>query len=160
MKPLALALVLAAMLVPTAAFAVPQRGEPAPVLNLPAATGSPVSTAALRGKPVYLSFFATWCGPCNDEAPALEAVAEKYRAAGLVVVGVDEQESRARAQAFANKYGLTYPIALDTSGSVGDELGIDATPTNIFIDRAGNVSSVHVGEMTPAAIEAAVKGLL
>lgn len=160
MKRLVSALVLSALLIPTTAFALPERGDVAPALQLPTATGSSVSLAGLQGKPVYLSFFATWCGPCNDEAPALEAVAKRYQTSGLTVVGVDEEESAARAQAFAAKYGLTYPIALDTSGSTGDRFGVDATPTNVFIGRHGEVSAVVVGEMTPAQIDAAVKKLL
>lgn len=75
-------------------------------------------------------------------------------------MGVDEEESAASAQAFASKYGLTYPIALDSNGAAGDDMGIDATPTNIFIGCDGRVSSVQVGEMTSSEVTAAVKKLL
>jgi cytochrome c biogenesis protein CcmG/thiol:disulfide interchange protein DsbE len=159
MKRLATALLISALLVPAAASAAPLYGG-AGAQTMATAAGSSISLDELHGKPVYLSFFATWCGPCNEEAPALEAVAKKYQRSGLTVVGIDEQESQARAQAFASKYGLTYPIALDSNGALGDELGVEATPTNIFIDRDGNVSSVHVGEMSPAAMDAAVKRIL
>jgi cytochrome c biogenesis protein CcmG/thiol:disulfide interchange protein DsbE len=159
MKSLALVALLAALLLPSAAFAAASRGD-APELDLPTAAGSSVSLAALKGKPVYLSFFATWCGPCNDEAPALEATAKRFQSSGLAVVGVDEEESAAKAAAFAGKYGLTYPIALDVDGDSGDDFHVYATPTNVFINRDGSISSVHVGEMTPAEITAAVKNVL
>ena len=151
------ALVLAALLIPTAAYALPAPGT-ALKATMPTDTGSSVSIAALKGKPVYLNFFATWCGPCNDEASTLEAVAKANK--GLDVIGVDEEESASSAQSFAAKYGLTYPIALDNSGAVGDQIGLYATPTNVFIDSSGHVSSVVVGEMTPAEINAAIKPLL
>lgn len=160
MKGLVLAALISSSLVPTAAYALPQRGAPVAPIDLPTASGSTVSLAALRGKPVYLSFFATWCGPCNDEAPMLQAVAKKYQSAGLTVIGIDEEESSAKAQRFASEYGLTFPIALDRNGSVGDDLGVYATPTNVFIDRDGHVSSVVVGEMSGAEIDAALKKLL
>ncbi|MGA2393052.1 MAG: TlpA disulfide reductase family protein [Candidatus Lustribacter sp.] len=152
------ALVLSAILIPTAASALPAPGTSLKTPTMPTAAGSSVSVAALQGKPVYLNFFATWCGPCNEEAPALEAVAKANK--GLDVIGVDEEESASSAQSFAAKYGLTYPIALDQSGAVGDQMGLYATPTNVFIDSTGHVSSVVVGEMTPAEINAAIKPLL
>lgn len=160
MKRLFAALLMAALIAPAAASALPERGDTLGSLALPTASGSSVSLAALQGKPVYLNFFATWCGPCNDEAPTLEAVSKAFQGSGLAVIGVDEEDSRASVQSFAKEYGLTYPIAMDSDGTVGDDIGLYATPTNVFIDKTGHVSSVDVGEMTPAQIEATLKKLV
>jgi len=147
-----MAAALAATLLPAAAFAAPASGAPAPQIDAQALSGAPVDLADLRGKPVYLSFFTSWCVYCNAEAPALEALSKTAADEGIQVIGIDEQESPAAAEAFAQKYGITYPIALDLTGAVGDAYGIDAYPTNVFIDAEGRVSYVQVGEMTPAQI--------
>ena len=88
-------------------------GEVAPAWSLPLSTGGTLASKSLIGKPVYLNFFATWCPPCNAEAPSVNALAQKYKSAGLVVVGVDEAESAAKAQLFRTQHRLTYAAVVD-----------------------------------------------
>ena len=75
--------------------------------------GRELSLADLQGKPVVVNFWASWCGPCKGEAPALQKTCEKYRWQGLVLVGIDAQDFRGDAKRFAKRYGVTYPIVYD-----------------------------------------------
>src|SRR5580700_10783872 len=92
--------VLAVWLLASAApaLAIPRPGDPAPAFSLKSADGKVVSNATLRGKPVYLNFFATWCGPCRVETPSIVGLSKKYAARGLRVVGVDVGEDGGKAQ--------------------------------------------------------------
>jgi cytochrome c biogenesis protein CcmG/thiol:disulfide interchange protein DsbE len=153
---LALAVALAA---PLPAGAVPHAGDPAPSFSAPDASGGTVSNANYQHKALYLNFFASWCVPCNEEAPSVSSLFAKYHAKGLNVVGVNELEDKSKAQGFAAKYKWPFAIAVD-DGSVGRAFGVVGLPVHIFIDRHGNVSTFRLGEMDPGEIEAAIKKIL
>ena len=160
MKRPALVATLLAALVPTIAFAMPQAGKPAPDFTLPTIDGKPLTLSSLRGKPVYLNLFASWCGPCNEEAPSIGKLSDKYKAKGLNVIGVDELESADRGRGFLQKYHLSYVAVVDSDGKMGHDYGAIGLPVHVFIDRAGNVKLLRNGEMSPAEIEAAIKSIL
>jgi len=146
--------------VPLAASAMARAGDPAPALSLPTSTGKTLALASYKGKAVYLNFFATWCPPCNSEAPSVGQLAGKYAKRGLAVIGIDELESAAKAQGFLTQYHLTYPAAVDTDGAALRDFGGIGLPVHVFIDRAGKVKLIHQGEMSPSEIEAAIKSIL
>jgi cytochrome c biogenesis protein CcmG/thiol:disulfide interchange protein DsbE len=153
------ALLLAAATAP--ALAVPRSGDAAPAMVLPAVDGKPFSLAALRGKAVYLNFFATWCGPCRVETPAIVALSRKYAPAGLRVVGVDVGEDTARARGFGAEFAIPYRLVADIdSSSRGTYGGGLFFPLHVFIDRTGVVRLYHPGEMSAAEIERAVRGIV
>jgi cytochrome c biogenesis protein CcmG/thiol:disulfide interchange protein DsbE len=157
-------LMLAMLLVPAwpASAAGPlHAGDTAPAFSLQrlGAPGS-VSLASLHGKPIYLNFFATWCGPCNDEAPSVVSLEKTYRPRGLVAIGVNEQESAAKAKSFVDKYHIPFTVLLDSDGKMGGDYGVIAMPVHVFIDRKGKVSTYRLGEMNPSEIEAAIKKIL
>jgi peroxiredoxin len=158
MKSLALVAVLAFWATAPASATV-ARGKAAPAFTMAATDGGRVALARLRGKSVYLNFFASWCGPCNDEAPVIARLQEKYRSRGLVVVGVDELENLSRATQFKQKYHLPYAVAID-DGAVAKPYGVIALPVHVFIDRAGTVKLFRLGEMSDAEIEAAIVSIL
>ncbi len=143
----------------TAAEAALHAGDAAPSFTLPSTSGGSVSSAALKGKPLYVNFFASWCGPCNEEAPAVGTLYKKYHAKGLSVVGIDYLEDKSSAIGFAKKYGWPFPIGID-DGSAGKNVGLFGLPVHVFIDKSGKVSTVRYGEMDPPDIEAAIKKIL
>lgn len=134
-------------------------GQPAPSWSEPSIPGPSLSLAALRGKAVYLNFFATWCPPCNAEAPAIDAIARTYGGRGLEVVGVDVLENTQKAAEFRSEHRLHYPVVVD-GGTLRDQYDINGLPVHVFIDRAGIVRQIVVGEMSPAEMRGNVERVL
>lgn len=139
---------------------IAKEGAPAPPWSLRSNFGVTLSQANLKGQAVYLNFFATWCPPCNAEAPSIEALYKKYSKSGLVVVGVDEQETTAKAELFRKEHKLTYPTVVDNSSVLRDAYAVNGLPVHVFIGRDGVVKQIVTGEMDPPAIEAAIKSIL
>ena len=118
------------------------RGEkpPAPRFTLPLLDRpGELSLASLRDKAVVLNFWASWCKPCKEEMPLLETVWRRYRARGLVVVGVDANDFKSDGRRFARRYGVTYPVVHDGRGSILDDYGVPAFPETFFVDRRGRL---------------------
>lgn len=157
-----LAFVLAALLAAALpAAAIPRPGDRAPAFRLTTADGKTIANATFRGKPVYLNFFATWCGPCRVETPSIVALSKKYAGRGLRVVGVDVGESAGMAMGFAGDFRVPYPLAVDADSSTRATYGGGLYfPLHVFIDRQGVVRLYHPGEMTADEIEAAIRRIL
>jgi cytochrome c biogenesis protein CcmG/thiol:disulfide interchange protein DsbE len=125
--------------------APPKIGGPAPTFMLGRVDrpGS-ITLASLRGKPVVLNFWASWCEPCKGEAKMLEQASHQYKSQGVVFVGVDWHDLMSDARTFLSKHGVTYPTVLDRSGSVADRYGVSGVPETYFIDRRGRLVGVHI----------------
>ena len=134
-------------------------GRPAPQWTQATADGHTLSMQSLTGKPVYLNFFATWCPPCNVEAPDVNALQKKYAAQGLQVVGIDELENADKARSFIAKYALVYPAVVD-DGALESAYLVNGLPVHVFISRDGIVRQIKVGEMNKAQIERSIRALL
>ncbi len=134
-------------------------GRPAPAWREQSLPGPTLALGSLRGKAVYLNFFATWCPPCNAEAPAIDALARRYGQRGLQVVGVDVLENAGKAAAFRSGHHLSYPVVVD-SGTLRDQYDVNGLPVHVFIDRGGIVRKVVVGELSPADMRSNVERLL
>lgn len=135
-------------------------GQAAPDFVLETAAGERLQLADLRGRPVVLNFWATWCPPCRAEMPDLEALYAKGREQGLVVVGINLQESGVSVKAFQERHGLTFPLALDTEGAVTKAYGVIPLPTTYFVDRQGRVTARLQGQAPPPVLGREVERLL
>jgi len=123
--------------------------------------GKPIRLADLRGKVVWLNFFATWCPPCQQETPILRSMAARYRDRGLEVVGISVQEtSAADIAAYAAKYQLGYTVGFDGSGHVLHEYRVFALPTQFFIDPNGVIVQTVNGPVDEAGASALIESLL
>jgi cytochrome c biogenesis protein CcmG/thiol:disulfide interchange protein DsbE len=139
----------------------PLVGRAAAPFTLTAFDGSPVSLEAWRGKVVVVNFWASWCKPaCYDEAPVLERAWRTYRDRGLVVVGVDMQDTPEAARAFIRQFELSFPNAPDDGGKVAVEYGVYGVPETFFVDRTGTIRAKHVGAVTDVVIRATLEPLL
>ena len=98
-----------------------------------------LSLASLRGKVVVVNFWASWCGPCRDEAPILERAWRKHRKRGFVLVGIDYNDFDGDARAFARKVGWSYPLVRDREGKVLARYGGTGVPETYVIDRRGRI---------------------
>jgi peroxiredoxin len=119
----------------------PKVGRPAPVFALQRLTGDgDLSLRSLRGKTVVLNFFASWCGPCKREAPVLERLWQEDQAKGLVVLGVDANDSRGDGQHFVQVHGLTYPVVFDQDGRISsDRYAVSNLPATYVLNSNGRI---------------------
>ena len=149
-------------------FRVNPRDVPSPLVGRPAAAfalssldGQPVALDAHRGKVVVVNFWASWCYPgCYEEAPVLERNWRAYRDRGLVVIGVDIQDTAEAARKFVRDFGLTFPNARDTAGKVSIDYGVYGVPETFFVDRKGRIRHKHVGAVTEEVFKKQVDLLL
>ena len=128
----------------------------APDFTLKTPTGETVTLSQLRGHPVLINFWAAWCGPCKSEMPAIQATYDLHRNAGLVVLGVNQGESKDEVTAFAQANHLTFTMLLDGDGKVGDAYQVKAIPASFFVNSDGTLRETHVGSMESAEIEVIV----
>jgi thiol-disulfide isomerase/thioredoxin len=131
---------------PGEAFGV---GEAAPPLTVPGLGGGDISLAALKGKPVWVNFMATWCEPCRDEIPRMNAFAARYADQDLVVVAVDVREDEAAVDAFARELSIGFPVGLDSTGAAQQDWGAIALPVHFWIDTEGIVRYGALGGIGP-----------
>jgi cytochrome c biogenesis protein CcmG/thiol:disulfide interchange protein DsbE len=122
-------------------------GMIAPALTVPLVTGGEMDLNSLRGHDVLLNVWATWCGPCRREMPALERLARE-QTGRLVVVAVDQGEAPATARDFAKRFGVTFPVAADPEQRLGTQLHLVGMPSSFFIDKKGVIREAVDGEMT------------
>ena len=139
---LAFAAVLAANA--SAVPAPPRTGSAAPDFTLPAAQGT-VSLTSLKGKVVYVDFWASWCDPCRRSFPWLKAMQEKYGAKGFVVVAVDLDKRHEDGEAFLRKYPAPFTVAFDPAGKVAESFQVAAMPTSFLVGANGTILHQQAG---------------
>ena len=123
----------------------PLIAKPAPPFTLPLFDGKTLSHEDLRGKVVFLNFWASWCPPCRAEARTLEAAWQKYKDQGVVFVGVNIQDQEPDARGFLEEFGITYPNGMDRGSKIAIDYGVWGLPETFIIDGEGRITYKHVG---------------
>ena len=137
---LALAVSLASLRVDAVAV-----GEVAPDIDAMTTDGKPARLSDLRGKTVWLDFWASWCGPCRQSFPWMNAMHDKYGGSGLAIMAVNVDKKRADADKFLAQLPARFPLAFDPEGATPAAYAIKAMPTSVLIGRDGRVVAVHNG---------------
>jgi cytochrome c biogenesis protein CcmG, thiol:disulfide interchange protein DsbE len=124
------------------------KGAPAPVFEATTLDGAPFDLAVYRGRPVILNFWGPSCVPCREEFPLFKQELASHASEDLAIVGVLMDDPVAPAQAFIRTYGATWPTVVDPSGTIKAAYRVAARPQSYFIDRAGILRQIQVGEVT------------
>lgn len=125
----------------------PQAGFQAPDFELTSLEGKTYRLSDLRGRPLLVNFWASWCAPCRSEMPAMERVYQQYREQGFLILAVNSthQDQASKAGAFTAELGLSFPILLDQDGSISGLYRVRALPSSFFIDERGTIKEVVIG---------------
>ena len=135
-----------------------EAGQVAPAFTLPDLAGNPVSFSEMRGAVSLVLFWASWCGPCMQEMPEVQAMFEQYRDQGFQVVAVNFGESKTTAQKTVDQLGVTFPVLLDRWGNVAAEYRVMGLPLSFFVDGEGVVHERIFGRaLTQKEIEQRVQ---
>ena len=116
----------------------------APDFKLTNRAGGETTLAGLRGQVVMINFWASWCGPCRQEFPALDQIYAKYKPMGFTLVGINVESERADAERFLGTQKVSFPILFDPQNAVSGSYGVKAMPTTILVDRQGRVRWQHM----------------
>jgi len=132
--------------------AAPEAARELPVLD----GDGGADLAAYRGKVVVLNFWASWCEPCQTEAPLLERVQPRLMRSGGTVLGVTYKDASPDSQAFVRRYRLTYPNLRDKTGDFAHSYGTNELPESFVIDRDGHVAAISRGELNQQFLDRAI----
>lgn len=134
-------------------------GSTLPALAFPSLQGQTIGLGSLRGHPVLVNVWATWCGPCRREMPALAALARHYQGR-VLVIAVDQGEDPEVVKAYVKQFGVGFPVAVDREQRLGTALHLIGMPSSFFVDRNGVVRDAIDGEMTYAMMSEKTQRLL
>jgi len=156
----AVALALAAS---TASAQYVKLGAPAPEIDLPALSGGRVQLSKLRGHPVVVLFWSTWCPSCRSDFPDLIRAYQTYHPAGLLVLGVngrDQEYTTGAVKKFVNEFSVPFETVLDERGRARETYLIIGLPTTVFIDTGGVVRRVGIGPVSRAILDSGIATIL
>lgn len=126
-------------------------GDEAPNFSLQSTTGQVVTLSSLRGHPVWLNFWATWCPWCKKEIPEIVQVKAQY-GSQIDIYGIDEEQAASTVVAYMDAKQVNYPVLLDTTGTVAGNYGVQDFPTSVFITAQGRIAGVYTGAFATRAL--------
>ena len=145
---------------PVVGSVIPAAQRPmAPAISGQALNGPAVNVSSLRGKPVVINFWGSWCGPCQAEAPVLARVASDTKRLGVHFVGIDIRDDPATGLAFERGHGISYPSINDPNDLIAASFGADApstTPSTYILDARGRIAWASFGPVQYSQLELAV----
>lgn len=122
--------------------------------------GEKIDSSRLRGHPILIHFWASWCQPCREESRRIEAAARAYRSAGLVILAVTNETDRREVARFAREQNLSFPILFDPDSMIFDQYRVIGIPTSFFVDTNGIIRIIVNGPMTASDLEADLAKIL
>ena len=131
----------------------PLYDQPAPEIDLLTLEGERQTLSELRGRPVLINFWASWCGPCRDEFPLMVQAYADHAADGLEILGVVHDDSAEAAADFASEQGATWPMPFDADGLAWEAYQGLGKPTSFFVDAEGVVRAFSLGPFTEPGLE-------
>jgi cytochrome c biogenesis protein CcmG/thiol:disulfide interchange protein DsbE len=134
--------------------------RPAPDFSLTTFEGDTISLADLRGKPVVINFWASWCPPCRIEAPLIERTWRAYKDRGLVFLGINIQDRQEDALNYMREFDITYPNGPDPTGEIAIDYGVSGLPVTFFIDTKGEVVRRWVGAVENSVLTKAIEEIM
>jgi thiol-disulfide isomerase/thioredoxin len=135
-------------------------GGPAPDFTLQTVDGAPLQLAQLKGKPVWINFWATWCVPCREEMPAMQELYDEYHGRGLEIVAVNMEEDPATVRRWITSGGYDFTFVLDSEGQQVKRYNVTAAPTSYFVDRDGVIRDLKLGQISRGEMVAKLDKLL
>ncbi len=120
-------------------------GGPAPAFTLTTLTGSPAALSQYKGQVVMVNFWATWCGPCQQEMPLLDQMYKKYKPAGFTLIGVNVDKDAPPVKELLARKPVSFPVLLDPANQVSKAYHVDEMPSSVIIDRKGEIRYIHRG---------------
>ncbi|MDF2670442.1 MAG: thiol-disulfide oxidoreductase [Paenibacillus sp.] len=139
---------------------IPKEGSTAPAFKLTGLDGQAKELSDYKGKVVIVNFWASWCEPCYKEMPAIQKQYDKWKDRGVVVLGLNLDESPVTVQTFVRQYDLTFPILIDKEFRMRNRYHVVSYPTTFFINGSGKIVTKKVGEMDEAFIEQTLTAML
>lgn len=134
--------------------------RPAPDFSLTTFDRATISLAELRGKPIVINFWASWCPPCRIEAPLLERAWRAYKDRGPVFLGVNIQDRREDALSYMREFNVTYPNGPDPNGEIAIDYGVSGLPVTFFVSREGQIVRRWVGAVERNVLIRAIEEIM
>jgi cytochrome c biogenesis protein CcmG/thiol:disulfide interchange protein DsbE len=138
----------------------PLIGQPAPDFSLQTVDGQTVSLASLRGRPVIVNFWASWCVPCRQEFPLLSAAYAKYSPQGLQIVGIIHDDGPQTATDFARQFDATWPLVQDPGDTIYKGYDVAEIPVSYYVDRDGIIRAVSYGPPPSGFLDQQIEQIL
>ena len=141
-------------------FASPLVGRVAPNFTLPQLDGPPVTLARLRGQVVVINFWASWCTECRVEQAALDQTWQQFQDSGVVVLGVDFQDTVDAARNYVRTDAVTYPVVEDASSKTARAFGLRGVPETFVVNRSGRIVRHVIGPVDPVVLAGEINSML
>ena len=137
---------IAAVIIASTAFAASgDAAGPAPAFTLTGLSGQPAALSQYKGQVVMVNFWATWCGPCQQELPLLDQMYKKYKPAGFTLLGVNVDKDAPTVKALLARKPVSFPVLLDPANQVSKAYHVEEMPSSVIIDRKGEIRYIHRG---------------
>jgi peroxiredoxin len=120
-------------------------GGPAPPFSLSSVSGDPQTLSQYKGQVILVNFWATWCGPCQQEMPLLDQMYKKYKPAGFTLIGVNVDKTAPAVKELLARKPVSFPVLLDPANQVSKAYHVDEMPSSVIIDRKGQIRYIHRG---------------